>query len=95
MSSVSNILSSTYGIQTLNIPFQFFSAIQDPISNYTELCSQVKHLPISLIISNVGVLTSGFTSNSKEILDLLAIMYGQVFLSVNCYWTMGRARIGR
>lgn len=81
MTSVSNVLSSTYGIKTLNIPFEFSSAVQDPISNYLKLFQQVKHLPISLIVNNVGVVTSGFTSNSKEILDLLAInVWPSVFI---------------
>lgn len=73
MSAVSTHLTSSYGIQTINLPFSFSKAAQDPIFHYTSLISQLSHLPISIIINNVGVATSGFSSNLPEILELLAV----------------------
>lgn len=82
MSAVSSHLTSSYGIQTINLPFTFTKATQDPILHYTSLISQLSHLPISIIVNNVGIVTSGFSSNLPEILELLAInVWSSVFIS--------------
>ena len=83
MNSIAYELSTSFGIEVINIEKDFFNCNNDPINFFGDIYKKCENLDISVIINNIGLgIQKPFTSSLQIILQQLSLnIFPVVFLT--------------